>query len=469
MAPAGPEVRDLGAGAADLEVLLAFYENLYAAAFPDPDERESLANMKRYLRLKATGWYGTNNYHVRVLMDGGRIAAGSVSDYLAGPNTGVIEFLVVAPDARRRGLGRRMLDDLEAALGADARAAGSKDLRAVVAEMNDPFRGALRSDSMDPFARLRIWSDWGFQKLDFPYVQPALSAEQRPVTSMLLAWKPVAPAGSAVPAATVKQVVHEYLRWAMRIEHPERSAEFGAMARHLDQRDEVALMPLDGYVGHDAALPFVVHEITAADDADLPALRALYRACFPDRATAVEDSALGGGPASVSRRGADHAYHLWALRPSADGPVSGLVSFFTLPDVGFGGYVALGPLLRGTGRLPLVLARVEAQMVRDDLGATGWYVECGDDAAPSFGRAGFHELAVTYRQPPLRPGGPAPVLRLLYKSFGRAYEAPMLGREGFLGAIRQIYRVVYSIDRAEGNELYRELARQVTGPVVPLR
>ena len=105
MAPAEPEVRDLGAGAADLEILQLFYEDLYTAAFPDPDERESLANMKRYLELKASGWYGANNYHVRVLVDGGHTAAGSVSDYLAGPNTGVIEFLVVAPDARRRGLG----------------------------------------------------------------------------------------------------------------------------------------------------------------------------------------------------------------------------------------------------------------------------------------------------------------------------------------------------------------------------
>ena len=322
---------------------------------------------------------------------------------------------------------------------------------------------------MDPFARLRIWSDWGFQKLDFPYVQPALSPEQSPVTSMLLAWKPMATAGRGVPAATVKQVVHEYLRWAMRIEHPDRSAEFGAMARHLDARGEVALLPLDRYVGHDSARPFLVHEITAADDGDLPELRALFRASFPDRATAVDDAALGAGPASTSRRGADHAYHLWSLRPSADAPAAGLASFFTLSGVGFGGYVALGPPLRGTGRLPLVLARIEAQMVRDDLGATGWYVECGDDVVAPFRRAGFHELAVTYRQPPLRPGGPAPVLHLLYKRFGREYEAPVLDRGAFLGAMRQIYRVVYAIERAEDTELYTELARQVTGAVVPLR
>ena len=45
----------------------------------------------------------------------------------------------------------------------------------------------------------------------------------------------------------------------------------------------------------------------------------------------------------------------------------------------------------------------------------------------------------------------------------------MLDRRTFLRAMRQIYRVVYAIERAEDTELYRELARQITGAVVPLR
>ena len=104
----------------------------------------------------------------------------------------------------------------------------------------------------------------------------------------------------------------------------------------------------------------------------------------------MEASALGVAPGGPSRRGADHVYHLWSLRGSPGGPVAGLVSFFTLSEAGFGGYVALGSPFRGTGRLPLVLARVETQMMRDGLGATGWYVECGDGALSPLTRAGFH-------------------------------------------------------------------------------
>ena len=84
-------------------------------------------------------------------------------------------------------------------------------------------------------------------------------------------------------------------------------------------------------------------------------------------------------------------------------------------------------------------------------------------------RAGFHEIAVTYRQPPLRPGGPEPALHLLYKDFGRAYEPPKLGGGKLLAAMRQIHRVVYAVDRPEDGQPYRSLARQVADGVVSFR
>ena len=56
---------------------------------------------------------------------------------------------------------------------------------------------------MDPFARLRIWGDWGFQKLDFPsFSRPCRRAAGGDL--VLLAWKPVAADGNTVPAARVK-------------------------------------------------------------------------------------------------------------------------------------------------------------------------------------------------------------------------------------------------------------------------
>jgi GNAT superfamily N-acetyltransferase len=467
MAPAPADIRELGNSPAHLALLRSFYAALYVPEFPDADERESLSNMERYLALKESGWYGANNYHIRMLVEDGRPIGGVIADYLVGPNTGVIEFLVVAPQARGRGIARMLMRDTEALLDADARAAGRPGLDAVVAEMNDPFRRPPADDSMDPFVRLLIWSRWGFRKVDFPYVQPALSETQSHVTSMFLAWKSrTGPTPDGVPAQTVLTVVHEYMRWAMRVPHPRESAEFRSMSRYLDARDRVALMPLDHYVGHDDARPLAIREVVTPDDPELPALRTLYASVFTDSATAVEAATLGAARPSED---GDVRHHLWAVRASLHGPLAGLASFFTFPVAGFAGYVALTPPLRGTGRFPLLLARLEATMVHDGLGTSGWYVESADDVAPKFLANGFHEIGIAYRSPPLRPGAALPALRLLYKVFGRSYETPVLPRDEFLDAIERIHRLVYGIARPREHALYRHIARAVaTRPCVPV-
>lgn len=45
--------REIDASRAGLAALERFYRERYVAEFPDPDERESLDNMRRYLLLKA--------------------------------------------------------------------------------------------------------------------------------------------------------------------------------------------------------------------------------------------------------------------------------------------------------------------------------------------------------------------------------------------------------------------------------
>ena len=84
--------------------------------------------------------------------------------------------------------------------------------------------------------------------------------------------------------------------------------------------------------------------------------------------------------------------------------------------MGFDGYLALGPALRGRGYLRPVLARIEAQMVRDCRGVRGWLIECADGSTTArFTRVGFRPVPVPYRQPALGGAGPpGPPLELLY-------------------------------------------------------
>lgn len=458
--------RELTASIEDRALLGRFYAELYIPEFPDPDERESLTNMERYLELKAVGWYGRNNYHIGLVLQGEAPVAGVILDYLAEANAGVIEFLVVAASQRNQGLGTRVLNWAEQTLEADARQAACTALDWVLAEINDPFRPGGVDDNVDPFTRTAIWSNWGFTRLDFPYIQPALSVDQKPVYNLLLAAKILRPDyHEAVPASIVETVVHEYLRWAMRIEDPQSCGEFRTMQHYLRARSMVGTIPLARYMGRDPGRPLEVHEITEAEDPDLDPTLAVYGHNFPPGPTSLEPEALRRAFPGRRHGGEGYAYHLWALRGTPNGPVEGIASFFTFPKAGFGGYVSLAGSLRGTGRLRLVMARMEAQMIQDGLDAFGWYAECRPDGpeAVVLPRLGFYEVALTYRQPWLDGAGhveDGPVLRLLYKEFGRDYEAPRLSRQSLFEALGWLFRIVYSVAVPEVDPNFNELRRQ---------
>lgn len=239
-------VREITASQEDLAFLAQLYDTLYAAEFPDPDERESLANMQQYLSKKAEGWYGASNYHILVQLEDGKPVGLSISDYLARANAGVIEFIVTDPDHRGAGHGRRLLDVTEATLAQDAsRNPERSDARpfCIVAEMNDPTATSAVEDNLDPAVRARIWSRWGYRPLGFPYEQPALSPEQKPVTGLVLIAKPVdAPKAVGLAAAQLRLILSEYMRMAMRIDRPEATSEHKAMSAAMGE--VVPLLPL---------------------------------------------------------------------------------------------------------------------------------------------------------------------------------------------------------------------------------
>lgn len=419
------------------QLLQRFYTNIYVPEFPDHDERESMENMSNYLQLKADGWYGSNNYHILVVMQDEQPIAGSITDYLAEANTGVIEFLLVAPEFRGQGVAKKLLEFTEATFQADAKNQFDRDLDLIVGEMNDPFKIAIEDDNVDPFVRAKIWGKWGYQKLNFPYIQPALSNDQEAVYHLLLMGKVVnTDYAHSIPASLIKLIVHEYIRWAMRIENPDQCTEYQAMRRHLDAVDTVSITPLANYVGHDVTKPLLVQEVTGIDDPDLDAVLNVYQHTFSEGVvTALTDDFITSLSAS-NARDAGFNYHLWALRAAPDSAIEGMASFFTFTDAGFGGYVALTGALRGNGRLRLLLARIEEQMLKDDKNCHGWLIECEPHGQELiFEHVGFREIAVTYRQPsmagmPLYDLADAPILRLMYKEFGCQYQEPKLSCEG---------------------------------------
>ena len=109
-----------------------------------------------------------------------------------------------------------------------------RTLNYVFAEMNDPACTDAASDNLDPRLHVSIWSRWGYRWLDFPYVQPALSPEQKPVTTLLLLARPMPGVPTdVVPRTTVRAFLADYLIKAMRINRPEEDPSFRAMAHFL--------------------------------------------------------------------------------------------------------------------------------------------------------------------------------------------------------------------------------------------
>ena len=455
----------------DIALLRQFYNSIYVLEFPDPNEQESLENMEWYLELKAEGWYQENNYHILLYLDKGTPIAGSIIDYLAEPNVGVIEFLVVSSSLRHTGLGKQLLQWTEDTLNEDSRHAGYNGWTYVIAEMNDPFKSHDLADSMDPFERPLIWHRWGYKKIQFPYVQPSLSPEKKPVRNLLLMCKPGALSNpNAIPSTILRNAVYGYARWAMRIDNPDDNNECREMARYLASHGEVGLVPLETYVGAANGRRLAFADLTVGSLDELDAVLDIYAQEFSEGPTSFPRDLFKQSLISNRDQAKFYGYHLFSIKTNPEGLPQGMASFFTFPGAGFGGYIVFDPSIREKGHLSEVITAIERSMIIDKRGAQGWYGECdpADGTAPIFKKKGFYEADIIYRQPPLYGQPPytikdAPVLHLMYKEFGEIFEPPRLTAGDFLSALNWIYRVVYRIDQPEASEYYQDVRRQTQG------
>lgn len=458
---------DIQNSANDLALLEDFYHGAYIAGFPDPDERESLANMLRYLQLRSDGWYGQNHYHIVIAKDDDQIIGAAVCDYLADPNVGVIEFLLVSDACRGTGVGRALHDETQRLLERDAETRCSSRLAGIVIEMNDPYRVELRTDNMDPFRRAEIWGKWGYRVLQFPYVQPALSDNQAPVDYLLLCIKPVGMDwNETIPTETVRQIVFGYLKWAMRIDDPSANGLFQQMFSSPIGKPWISVMPLARYIGHDPLLPFDVVPITSDRDPKLRELMQVYFRSFPGGDTAISPDAFARTLRRIGSGQPGLRYHLWGIRHAKDDPLSGIASFYTLSSAGFGGYIALEAPLRGTGRCGLLLARIEEQMVRDQSGIRGWYIECDQEseAATAFERLGFVPVFDNYIQPSLHifndelpDESRGPELVLMYKHLSAVTTSRVHTRAQMIADVREIVSKVYGIEDPDSTPTLQSL------------
>jgi GNAT superfamily N-acetyltransferase len=190
----------------DDEALLdEFHSGIYWDDFAD--QQEPIAIWKRAL------WGGASTYDLtiriagRALRDRARreVLGGIVFERYPRSGCGLITYMVIAPAARRHGLGRRL--QREAALALFA--AGAP---AVFGEVNDPrLAGEGVDEPVDHmWRRLERNQAWGARVVDIRYVQPALAPGlERDRGLCLIALAGSEPLGPAIPGRIVRDFVDE--------------------------------------------------------------------------------------------------------------------------------------------------------------------------------------------------------------------------------------------------------------------
>lgn len=172
----------------------AFHGGIYLDEFAE--QCEPLATWHAALR-------GDKPYSLRIelALDGDRIVGGICIEHYPRSNCGLLTYIVVAPEQRGQGLGRRL--QTAAVEGLYAHGA-----RLVLGELNDP-----RVTTLEPVGeawdRVRRNQRWGARVVETRYVQPSVG-EGRDRQLLLIALAGKSPLPSTIEGALLRAFVDEF-------------------------------------------------------------------------------------------------------------------------------------------------------------------------------------------------------------------------------------------------------------------
>ncbi len=219
------------AAPAHAALLARFYDELYLPAFAH--QREPLDAWQSQLWGDAPA-----PFELTITLAGdsladpdqARIDGGIVGERYPRSRCAILTYMVVAPHARRGGLGRTLLDDAREALRGRT--------RAVFGEVSDPALARSEDEATTARARLDRFLRWGARVIEQPYVQPCLGPGLARDRALRLIAFFDEPAPASLPGDVLRDFLREFYAVTERLE-PTADPELGPLLAGIP--DQVAV------------------------------------------------------------------------------------------------------------------------------------------------------------------------------------------------------------------------------------
>jgi GNAT superfamily N-acetyltransferase len=215
-----------------------FHDRVYCPAFPDPDIRDTAANLKRVADIRHFGAQEPWGFIDFALAPHGNreIAVGGIFyELYRASDAALVSYIAVAESHRRRGVAGMLFRLAGEQLRAQRR--GGRPLL-IFAETEMEEHGRKANARLAALARL------GFALLDFDYVQPPLGPGKNHVRSLdLLVYRAPGDVSAQVPAERIAHFLTVFYRTLMG-QALAGDAILQQVLADLARRDTVAVEPL---------------------------------------------------------------------------------------------------------------------------------------------------------------------------------------------------------------------------------
>jgi hypothetical protein len=212
----------------NLELFDRFY-SLFETIFPNDDIRESRTNLKKYLFLKKTDFYGRNQYHIFLALEDNKVLGFLVGDYYYIPQIAVIEYIGVDRNWRNANISNQLMDYFLAKITAEN---SSNEIKGIFLEAEiPPVRGETTEN------HLSYWNKKGFQALFMKYIQPPLESGKNSVNNLILVYKDLNFSG--LSAERFDTLIKSYFKFAFSYTSPESLQEYTALHNWISNKQTV--------------------------------------------------------------------------------------------------------------------------------------------------------------------------------------------------------------------------------------